>query len=211
MDRLRCAWSFPVVAIVVAQLLYNPTGYAQEPPAGEPEVQVQDSNVAPPPAFVPARPGQGAPTPVAGPVVLLRADTPKARLQAQGPGQWRDVCATPCNVPVNPAAVYRIGGNTIVPSDSFSMPRPSGQVVIEARYGSKVKHWVGIAMIIVGAVNALTGAFYYSQANDLASSAGGNGDPDFYRAAGVVGIAAGVIVAGIGIPLALSSTSVDVR
>lgn len=211
MRRVRCAWSFPVVAIVVAQLLYNPAGYAQEPPAGEPEVEVHDSDVAPPPPFVPARPGQGAPAPVAGPVVLLRADTPKARLQAQGPGQWRDVCVAPCNVPVNPAAVYRIGGNTIVPSDSFSMPRPSGQVVIEARYGSKVKHWVGIALIIVGVVNGLTGAFYYSQANDLASSAAGNGDPDFYRAFGVVGIAAGVILAGIGIPLALSSTSVDVR
>jgi hypothetical protein len=199
------------VAIVVAQLLYNPAGYAQEPATGEPEVEVHDSNVAPPRAFVPTRPGQGAPPSVAGPVVLLRADTPKARLQAQGPGQWRDVCVAPCNVPVNPAAIYRIGGGTIVPSDSFSMPRPSGQVVIEARYGSKIKKWVGIAMIIVGVVDGLTGAFYYSQANDLASSTAGNGDPDLYRAFGVVGIATGVILAGIGIPLALSSTSVDVR
>jgi hypothetical protein len=188
------------VAIVVAQLLYNPACYAQEPATGEPEVEVHDSNVAPPRAFVPP-----------GPVVLLRADTPKARLQAQGPGQWRDVCVAPCNVPVNPAAIYRIGGNTIVPSDSFSMPRPSGQVVIEARYGSKIKKWVGIVMIIVGVVDGLTGAFYYSQANDLASSTAGNDDPDLYRAFGVVGIATGVVLAGIGIPLALSSTSVDVR
>src|SRR6188768_1851538 len=121
MGRVRCAWSFPLAAIAVAQLVYNPVGHAQEPPAGEPEVEVQDSNVAPPRAFAPQRPGPGAPPPVAGPVVLLRADTPKARLQAQGPGQWRDVCVAPCNVSVNPAAVYRIGGNTIVPSDSFSM------------------------------------------------------------------------------------------
>jgi len=140
----------------------------------------------------------------------LYADTPKARLQTQGPLQWRDVCVTPCNVAVDPAAVYRVGGGTIRPSDSFNMPRSSGRVIIQASYGSNVKHWVGVALIIGGLLNAAFGGFYYSSADELARNDPNNG-ADFYRGVGIGSIIHGGVVAGIGIALALSSTSVDVR
>ena len=212
MGRVRCASSFSIACFAVAQLVCNRAGYAQTPPAGEPEGQVQDSNVAPPPP-APANPPPAAmPAPAPGPFVRLHADTPKARLQVQRRElQWEDVCVTPCNRPVSPVGVYRIGGNTIVPSDGFNMPRPTGQVFIEASYGSKVKRYVGIAMIIAGVVNGLAGLYYYTNANDLSQTAGGNNDPDFYRTVGVVSIIGAVVVTGIGIPLSLSSTSVEVR
>jgi hypothetical protein len=111
---------------------------------------------------------------------------------------------------VDPAALYRIGGGTIRPSDSFNMPRPSGRVLIEARYGSKIKHWVGIALIIGGVVNAALGALYISNADELARNDPNNG-PDFYKGFGIGSIIHGAILAGVGIPLSLSSTEVEVR
>jgi len=96
---------------------------------------------------------QGGPPPPGygytyGPVVHLRSTHPRARLQVQGPLKWQDVCVAPCNVPVNPQGLYRIGGGSIRPSEGFNMPRPSGQVVIDAQTGSTVKHWVGIGLMI---------------------------------------------------------------
>ena len=91
----------------------------------------------PPPAMPgpPAPPGPPGPPPAYGygPIVTVRSDHPRARLQVQGPLKWQDVCVAPCNVPVNPQGTYRIGGGTIRPSDGFNMPRPAGQVVVEAQ------------------------------------------------------------------------------
>src|SRR6188474_3255617 len=99
MGRIRCGSSFTITAIAVAQLICNRAGYAQTPPAGEPEVQVQDSNVAPPEVTPPPGPPPvAAPRPLVGPVVTLRSDTHKARLQTEGPLQWRDVCTAPCRI-----------------------------------------------------------------------------------------------------------------
>jgi hypothetical protein len=199
MRRTGGVVSLSLSALVAAQLLYIPAGRAQSPPGGEPEVEAPDSNVVP------------APARVTGPVVTLRADSPKARLQVKRELQWLDVCVTPCNVAVNPMATYRVGGGTIRGSDSFSMPRPSGPVMIQAQVGSTIKHWVGIGMLIGGALSIGGGAYYYSQADTLASSSNGALEKGFYQGVGIGEIIVGVILAGIGIPLALSSTSVEVR
>lgn len=184
---------------------------------------MQDSNVAPPaPAPYPPPPytpppgappprAAGAPAPVAGPFVRVRSDTAKARLQTQTQLQWRDVCLAPCNVTVDPAALYRIGGGTIRPSDSFNMPRSSGQVVIDVRYGSNIKHWVGIALIIGGAVSALFGGYAIGNAEELSRNDPSNRSPDYFTGLGIGSIIHGVIAGGIGISLALSSTEVVVR
>ena len=175
---------------------------------------MQDSNVAPPEAAPPAGPplvlAPGAPPPVAGPVVMLRSDTYRARLQTQGPLQWRDVCAAPCRIAVDPAALYRIGGGTIRASDTFKMPRPSGSVIVDVRYGSTVKHWVGVALIIGGVLDAIGGIIFVTQADWFASRDPNNGT-DYYKGAGIVSIVTGVILTGIGIPLSLSSTEIEVH
>jgi predicted permease len=146
-------------------------------------------------------------------VVIVQSDNPHARLQTQGPLKWQDVCVAPCRVPVNPAGLYRIGGGTIRPSDTFNMPRPAGQVVVRTEVGSNVKHWVGIALIIGGVVDAAAGGIYYSSASSLANSSSNTAgmSKDYFQAVGIVGIISGVILLAVGIPLAMSSTSVEVR
>jgi len=213
MGRSRCVLSFSLAIAAAAQLLFNPAGHAQAPPPGGPEVPPQDSNVAPAPSPGPMPPAY-APPPVAGPFVTLRANSPKARLQMMGQQlQWRDICVAPCRVAVNPTGVFRVGGNTIRPSDSFNMPRPSGQVVIDAEVGSTVKHWVGIALIIGGVLDAGFGTLYYAAADDLATSSSNTTGmtKGYFQAVGIVGIVTGVILLAIGIPLSLSSTSVEVH
>jgi hypothetical protein len=113
-------------------------------------------------------------------------------------------------VPVNPQGMYRIGGGTIRPSDGFNMPRPSGQVVVEAQTGSTVKHWVGIGLAIGGAVAAVSGALVYANAPNQ-DIYGGTTSRDSAHAVGIVYIVTGLILLAVGIPLSASSTSVDVH
>jgi hypothetical protein len=198
-----------VAVLAAAELSYNPVGHAQEAsPPQPPEAQVQDSNVAPPPAqpFMP-------PPQADGPIVTLRATSPKARLQLLGQQlRWQDVCAAPCNVPVNPAGTYRVGGGSIRASEGFQMPRSSGPVLIEARTGSKIKRWVGIGMMIAGIGAIGAGTAYYLLADDLSDATGSSvTSKEYYQVSGIVYGVIGVILLAIGIPLSTSHTSVTVR
>jgi hypothetical protein len=195
-----------MVSVVVALLLLrNSVGYAQEPAAAEPEVQTQGNDVAVPPPSGPPR--------YSGPVVTLQADNPAARLQILGQVRWTDVCRAPCNVPVNPGGSYRVGGGTIRGSEPFSMPRVSGGVLVNAQTGSTVKHWVGVGMILGGLADAAFGALYYSSADSLANSPSNttHQSKQYFQTVGLVSLISGLLIAGIGVPLAMSSTSVEIR
>jgi hypothetical protein len=202
-------------------LSYNPAAHAQTVPAGEPEVNVQGTKVAPapppptyppPPAHRPVYVPSGfVQPPASGPVVTMRADTEKARLQAQTQLTWRDVCITPCNLPVDPAGVYRVGGDSINPSDTFRMPRPSGRVVVDVQYGSKIKRGVGIALIIAGLVNAALGVYAFSNADELSRNDPNGKSADYYNGIGVGSMIHGAVVAGVGVAYAISSTSIEVH
>ena len=113
MPRVRGSLSVSLAILAAAQLLYNPLGHAQEPaappPQPQPQAQVQDRDepgqpptVAPPPPYAPPNPyaapypypapypyAQPYPPPVYGPVVTLRADNPRARLQVMTQLKWR--------------------------------------------------------------------------------------------------------------------------
>ena len=108
---------------------------------------------------------------------------------------------------VAPWTLKRVG------QELFTMPRASGPVLISAETGSNVKHWVGVGMIAAGVANAAFGALYYSEASSLASSSSNTAGntKSFYQGVGIATIVIGVVLAGIGIPLAMSSTSVEVR
>jgi hypothetical protein len=214
MGRTRGSVSLSLAVVAAAQLLFNPLGHAQEPgpPPPPPEFQGQppgqpgqDPNAAP-------YPPQGPP-PVYGPIVTLRANSPRARLQVQTNLRWQDVCLTPCNVPVNPAGVYRVGGGSIRPSESFPMPRPSGPVVIDAQVGSTVKHWVGIGLTIGGIASAVAGGLYLLAGSSASNEDFGTGvsSKDTYNAAGIVYLIIGGILLAVGIPVSMSSTSVQIR
>jgi hypothetical protein len=179
-------------------------------------------SVAPPPP--PAAPAAAAPydpsaapqlqqpmMPPTGPVVRLSSDNPVARLQMMQL-KWRDVCTTPCGVAVDPNGTFRIGGGTIRPSEEFRMPRPAGTVLVKTQIGSIVKHWVGFGMILSGAATVLGGLLLYSEGSSLQTDPNtGNLVKNTDHAVGITYIVIGAIVAAIGIPLAMSSTSVEVR
>jgi hypothetical protein len=207
-----------LVVVGMSGMLHAPAARAQDAARpGEPEVQLQGNDVAPAPApRTEPEPPLGMIAPPPGPTVVLHAASPKARLQMLDQQlQWRDVCAPPCRTYVSKVGTYRVGGATIRPSEPFRMPRDSGEVRIDAQLGSSVKRGVGIGLIIGGIADAAFSALYYSQADSLARSSSSSNTmqmgKDFYQAIGIVGIISGIILVGIGIPLAASSTSVEVQ
>lgn len=234
MRGIRCgSLSLLLSVLAVAQLVSLPARAQNAPAAGEPEVNAPGNNVvpppgAPPPGYQAPPPGyqqapppgyqgapppgyQGAPPPGFGygPIVTLRADNPRARLQVQGPLKWQDVCIAPCNVPVNPAGLYRVGGGTIRPSSEFNLPR-SQRVMIDAQVGSTVKHWVGLGLMLGGVGSALLGGIYYADASSIAAN-NSTTTEDAAKAVGIVYLVVGVVLLAVGIPLFASSTSVEVH
>jgi hypothetical protein len=146
----------------------------------------------------------------AGPVVHLTTDNPAGRLQMMQL-KWTNVCVAPCDAPMDPNGIYRIGGGTVRPSEEFRMPRSSGLVNVDARVGSTVKHWVGFGMILGGALSMLSGGIFIAASSDVQVSYGNTAPRDTLKTEGIIYLVIGVIVTAIGIPLAVSSTSVDVR
>ena len=143
--------------------------------------------------------------------MTLRSDHPRARLQVMGQLKWQDVCVAPCNVPVYATGLYRVGGGSIRPSDTFNMPRRSGNVVIDAEVGSSVKHWVGFGLTLAGAGAALLGGLVYATAssqNDPYNSAAAT---DSQHTLGIGYLIIGVALMAVGIPLSMSATTIDVR
>ncbi|HXU04422.1 MAG TPA: hypothetical protein VN903_25850 [Polyangia bacterium] len=154
--------------------------------------------------------------PAPGPRVTLQTDNPHARLQQHTPLLWRDICIAPCGVVVDPAGLYRIGGGESIASETFQLPRGSGDVYIDAQVGSRVKHFAGLGMMIGGGVAALYGLIYwqFSQAfrdTEAQTGSGSTGFSDTVRNIGLVFIGAGAVVEIIGIVMFASGTSVQVR
>jgi len=150
--------------------------------------------------------------PEEGPTVRLITDNARARLQRQFQLRWTDVCAAPCGIPVNPTGTYRVGGGSLRATDPFSMPRSSGGVLIQAKMGSNVKHWVGIGLTIAGGLNLLAGGLYLLAAQDATGNVGDVSKKDYLTVYGVAGLIVGAVLTGIGIPgMVGGSSSAEVR
>ena len=155
-----------------------------------------------------------APPPIAGPRVILQVDNPNGRLQQHTQLRWADICIAPCGVAVDPLALYRIGGGTSMASEPFKLPRAAGDVYIDAEVGSKVKHWVGLGLMIGGLVAAgyglLAWQLFDSVADNDNTSASQNAR-DFGRTFGIIFLSVGGILEAVGLPMFFSGTSVQVR
>jgi hypothetical protein len=204
--------------VVFVNLVFATAAHAQEVPAAPPPPPTG----APPPPPPPPPYDMAAPQlqqPMAapyGPVVRINSTSPAARLQVMR-FKWTDVCRAPCGVPVDPNGAYRIGGGTIRPSEEFRMPRPSGVVDITTDPGSTVKHWVGIGLAAGGAGSLLASVLYFAAASNASANStdvfgqSHTSDKDAFKALGIVYLVIGVALVAVGIPLAASSTSVEVR
>lgn len=96
----------------------------------------------------------------------------------------------------------------------MSLPRTAGDVFIDAEVGSKVKHWVGLGLMIGGVVAAGYGfvfwQFFNSFApNDMTSTA--QDARSFGRTVGIVFLSVGAVLEAVGLPMFFSGTSVQVR
>jgi hypothetical protein len=115
---------------------------------------------------------------------------------------------------VDPLALYRIGGGTSMASEPFKLPRAAGDVYIDAEVGSKVKHWVGLGLMIGGLVAAgyglLAWQLFDSVADNDNTSASQNAR-DFGRTFGIIFLSVGGILEAVGLPMFFSGTSVQVR
>jgi len=196
---MRKLWGLGVAVAAGAQLLFVPVGHADT---------LFAQAAWPPPLTEPMQPA-------AGPRVLLRADNPSARLQQFTPLRWRDVCIAPCGVVVDPAATYRIGGGTSIASDTFMLPRSAGDVYIDANVGSKVKHWVGLGLMIGGVVAAGYGLLWWqlfsSVSDDPYASSSVNDVRDSMRNVGLFIIGVGAVLEIVGLVMFSGGTSVRVK
>src|SRR5581483_5739642 len=179
-----------------------PAQYPPPPPPGQYPPPGQPMQGQPPPP-----PGYGYPPPqlqqpmVAGPVVRLRSNNPRATLQ-QMQLRWRDVCVAPCGVPVDPRAMYRIGGRSVKPSAPFAIPRPAGEVYVDAHAGNLVKYWVGVGLSIGGIASAGVGGLYLLSAGSSDTTVS-----DVAKTYGIVYLITGAILMAIGIPMWTSNGS----
>src|SRR6185295_15500559 len=88
-------------------------GWAPPPPPVAPPVAVPPVVLESP--VLPAR--------AAGPVVHLNAaDGREMELQFNTRDGWDTACVAPCNLPVNRAALYRVNGPGMRPSQPFNVP-----------------------------------------------------------------------------------------
>lgn len=176
-------------------------------------VQAQIAAPLPPPPPAPLPPPYNAypppplRQPMNGPVVQLRVDNRRARLQLLQ-FKWLDICYAPCGVAVDPGGTYRISGQVITPSANFGMPRSSGPVFIDVKTGSLVKHWVGVGLSIGALVAAGVGGLYLlaaSSVNTNNSDNGLNNGNDVietgFKVYGIVFLVTGVVLAAIGVPM----------
>ncbi len=218
MKRLSLGFSLSMAA---AMQIVSATAHAQTPAPAQAPVAPVPPPQYPPPQFgaYPANPAVApGPGPGTGPVVSLIADDSRARLQQQLLMRWQDVCLTPCGRPVDPAGLYRVGGGVIVPSEPFRLPRPDGQVVVQANTASKVKKWVGFGLGIGGVAAAALGGIYLAisldvKSNDQNDAGFGSFFKDTTRTFGISYLVIGGILMLVGFPMfaSNSSSSVQVR
>jgi hypothetical protein len=131
------------------------------------------------------------------------------RLERLSPdGVFRPVCAAPCNKVLDPSHQYRIGGETIVPSDPFRLPNARA-VDLDVKPGSVAAKPLGATFFVMGLLTLGVGiaAAGFGLGSD---SAGGRA---FGIAGGTIFGLTGLLFGGLGVYALVdhTDTRVDVR
>lgn len=66
-------------------------------------------------------------------------------------GQWEHQCIAPCSVKLDPKYAYRVSGDGLVPTDSFSLPRNADKIRVDAKMGSSTGRVAGAIATAGGA------------------------------------------------------------
>jgi hypothetical protein len=114
---------------------------------------------------------------------------------------WEQVCVTPCEADLDRFSTYRISPqNKVSASHAFTLPQQTDALHLNVDGGSLLAHRVGQTLTVIGVTAVIVGASLLVVASDFKH-------PDDARIAGGITGGAGVVLAAIGIPLALATES----
>jgi hypothetical protein len=117
--------------------------------------------------------------PPAVPTVLVHLEAPQAAVleaDATGNGEWRAICAAPCDIPAQTDRRYRIAGDGLRRSNVFTLRSDAaGRERIQVRGASKGWFAVGFAIVAAGYVVGALGAALLG--GDGMAYVGGGGNP----------------------------------
>lgn len=160
------------------------------------------------------------PVPGAQALVLLESTRPEAVLERRvgsvgilgedgsttgAAGVWEQVCRPPCRVPVLRTDDLRVAGEGVRPSDPFRLPAGADVVSVRAQPASGAQHATGRALASTGIGLVLAGGalLLVPRPEDPTSA----GTFDTMHTAGWGALAAGGLLALIGLPLWLGSST----
>lgn len=223
----RDLMTLTVLAVPVLVAIVPRTAHADEPaPEGPPVAPAQAAAAAPVTAPAPpAAPAAATPTATPTATVQLDADDGRAtierRVGTHGPsgmplletglfsvGQWEHACVLPCTAKLDTRYSYRVAGDGLVPTDSFSLPRGGDRVRVDAKMGSSTGRLAGIAVTSGGILAMGAGALALVATPILASEdVGSEGFRTGVLAGGIGALSVGVIAVGVGTLLWLTNNS----
>jgi hypothetical protein len=219
-----------VVAVPVLVALMPRTAHADEAQPGARSAEGEHAGGEKknePAKAAPAPDSSTAPVPAPAPaaVVQLEADDNRAtierRVGTQTPtglplletgivsvGQWEQACVAPCTMKLDTRYSYRVAGDGLVPTDSFSLPRSGDHVRVDAKMGSSTGRALGIVATVGGALAVAAGGAALIATPILKSEdVGSEGFRTAVLAGGVSALSLGVVAVGIGTLLWLSNGS----
>lgn len=113
--------------------------------------------------------------------------------------KWEQVCVAPCRVDLDRHSAYRVArGNNVPSTGSFTLPPESGNLHLQIEPGNLLMHRIGTRLIVAGTAAAIVGGA-------LITTAAKFEDEKDIRLGGIITGAAGLVLLGIGIPLAIVS------
>jgi hypothetical protein len=208
--------------LLSAALFVVPFAAHAEPPAAAPPTPA--AQPAPAAAAAPGT-AAAAPVPASGVPVELSADDQRATLERRvatstpsgiplletgviSLGHWEHACVAPCaDVKLDPRFAYRVAGDGLVPTDSFSIPR-DGRVKVDAKMGSSFGRVTGVLATAGGGALLLGGALALAATPILENNdVGSKGFRSAVLAGGVGAISVGAVAATVGLVLWLTNGS----
>jgi hypothetical protein len=144
--------------------------------------------------------------------VTLRANDTRAALEKQtgtvlgGISTWQTVCTAPCGISVDANGVYRVAGDGLWPSGSFSLGTGRDEVTLDSRSGNFVMRVGGMVLALGGGAAAALGGG--SLAAGVALDQSGTGSPllrDSLKYGGIAVTSLGVLGAVLGAYLYFSN------
>jgi hypothetical protein len=110
---------------------------------------------------------------------------------------WEQVCVTPCSVDLDKYSTYRVGKvNGVLESRAFTLPQGLDRLSIKIEPGSALANHIAVSASAIGLTALIVGGALVGAQKLF-------GDEEAARTAGFITGGAGIILLGVGIPVAI--------